>query len=84
MRFIDTPHGVLVNHHSWEIDSSEIGGMDSSTAQMAPLKSAIWDEEGTLRLMWWEGNERAKGRPLRIELDEAAGEVNPRFLKTTL
>jgi hypothetical protein len=61
VRFVDTPHGVLVNHHSWEILNGEMMNVKEGTACMTPLKRAVWDEEGTLRLKWWEENEKAKG-----------------------
>jgi len=34
----------------------------------APLKRAIVDEEGILRLAYWEGNDRLKTRPVKIDL----------------
>jgi hypothetical protein len=67
-RFDETPDGLLVNHHSWEIDLNLYLGVKPSETYMAPLKRAEWDEEGTLRLKWWQGNERAKGAPVDIAL----------------
>jgi hypothetical protein len=37
----------------------------------APLKRAVVDEEGILRLAYWEGNDRLKSRPLKVELPSA-------------
>ena len=54
-RFFPTPDGVLVNHHSIA------GGV-----YFAPLKEAVVDEEGALRLKWWKGNERLKHRPIDV------------------
>jgi hypothetical protein len=34
---------------------------------MAPLKKAQWDDEGTLRLMWWQGNEIAKSKRVQLK-----------------
>jgi len=62
-RFADTPDGVLVNHHSWENDDRDNRGH----IYMAPLKRADWDDEGTLRLKWWDGNERAKAKRVFIQ-----------------
>jgi hypothetical protein len=38
----------------------------------APLKKAIVDPEGTLRLVWWEGNEKLRKDPLPIRLPPPA------------
>ena len=53
-RFFPTEKGMLVNHHSIPRE----GGGDVA---MAPLKRAVVDAKGTLRLGWWEGNEALKG-----------------------
>jgi hypothetical protein len=37
----------------------------------APLKRAVGDQEGILRLAYWEGNDRLKTRPVKIELPGA-------------
>jgi hypothetical protein len=34
----------------------------------APLKRAAVDADGTLRLAWWEGNEKLKHRPVDVQL----------------
>jgi hypothetical protein len=66
-RFIDTPDGVLVDHHSWETSATESSmNVDWETVCLAPLKRAAWDADGTLRLMWWEGNESAKTTPVAL------------------
>mgnify|MGYP000987965103 CR=1 FL=1 len=56
-RFFPTPTGLLVNHHSISRDRGVF---------FAPLKKAVVDGEGTLRLMWWEGNEKLKRRPVAV------------------
>ena len=66
-RFVDTPDGVLVNHHSWELRQGAPLNVDDDTVCMAPLKRAVWDDEGTLRLKWWERNEEAKARQVNLE-----------------
>lgn len=55
-RFFPTPQGLLVNHHS----------MSSEGVYFAPLKQAVVDEEGTLRLKWWPGNESLKHQTLDV------------------
>ncbi len=67
LRFVETPNGVLVNHHSWEIFQGGPLNVENGTTCMTPLKRAVWDEEGTLRLKWWENNEEAKGRHVHVQ-----------------
>jgi len=75
-RFLRTPDGVLVNHHAMRRDRQRQHVPD---VYFAPLKRAVVDERGTLRLGWWEGNELLKGDavlvddPLAAPLDAAAG-----------
>lgn len=57
-RFLPTPGGMLVNHHSIARNGA---------VWFAPLKRAAVDSEGTLRLAWWEGNERLKREPIALE-----------------
>ena len=52
-RFFSTPDGLLVNHHS-------IVKGDSSRIFLGLLKRVYVDDEGTMRLGWWEGNNRLK------------------------
>jgi hypothetical protein len=56
-RFFPTPAGLLVNHHSIARDNA---------VYFAPLKRAVVDDEGTLRLMWWKGNEELKREPVDL------------------
>lgn len=71
-RFVTTPDGLLVNHHSWETDPNQLLGVDQNRIYMAPLKRAAWDDEGTLRLMWWNGYDKAKNKRLFVEFTELA------------
>jgi hypothetical protein len=48
---------VLVNHHSIARDGQVCLGS---------LKATVVDEEGTLRLAWWKGNEKMKGQPVEV------------------
>ena len=56
-RFFPTPGGMLVNHHS----------MAAGGVFFAPLKRAVVDPEGTLRLAWWEGNEKLKHEAINVK-----------------
>ena len=56
-RFFPVPGGVLVNHHSISRQSG---------VYFAPLKRAVVDRDGTLRLAWWEGNEKLKHRAIPV------------------
>lgn len=58
-RFLPAPDGMLVNHHSIARNGA---------VYFAPLKSAAVDDEGTLRLAWWTGNEKLKGKSVEVKL----------------
>ncbi len=58
-RFFPTPDGVLVNHHSIARDGQVYFGT---------LKQAVVDNNGTLRLGWWKGNEKMKHEPVEVKL----------------
>ena len=64
-RFVGTPDGVLVCHHSWETDETQVQRVGSTFS--APMKLAEWDEEGTLRMKWWEGNDKVKTKPVNLK-----------------
>lgn len=81
-RFVNTPEGVLVNYHSWELKQGQLVGEDFSNVYLAPLKRADWDAEGTLRLAWWPGCDTCKTRPLSVNLDHAAPRSKVVFLTT--
>jgi hypothetical protein len=66
LRFIETPFGVLANHHSWISQEGAILQVKEGSACVAPLKRAEWDEDGTLRLRWWENNDAVKSQPLAL------------------
>ena len=70
-RFFPTPQGLLVNHHLvTRITRSE--SFHGMVNYVAPLKRALVDEEGTLRLGWWEGNKTLKGKKQAFVLNHAA------------
>ncbi len=54
-RFFPSPDGLLVNHHSIA---------RNGVVYFAPLKATRVDEQGTLRLAWWQGNEKLKHEPV--------------------
>ncbi len=58
-RFFPAPDGMLVNHHSIARNGQ---------VYFAPLKQAVVDKEGTLRLGWWKGNEKMKHRPVEVRM----------------
>ena len=58
-RFFPTPDGLLVNHHSVARDGE---------VHFSPLKQAVVDNVGTLRLGWWKGNEKMKHEPVEVKL----------------
>jgi len=61
-RFFPSPDGVLVTHHAIARNGQVYCGQ---------LKRAVLDEEGTLRLGWWEGNETLKHKPVEVTADSA-------------
>ncbi len=63
-RFFRSPDGLLVNHHSIARDG---------WVYFAPLKSTEIDDDGTLRLGWWEENEALKGEPVPVHLAAREG-----------
>jgi len=82
LRFINVGDEVLANHHSWEADSSKPLGIDPDRVYMAPIKRAQWDDEGTLRLMWWEQNNLAKGESLPVSSGISSSGSQPALLET--
>lgn len=82
MRFVTVGDEVLVNHHSWELDSDKIFGLNPAQVYMAPIKKAQWDDEGSLRLMWWEQNNLAKGATLSVSSGKPSRTSQPSLLTT--
>ena len=58
-RFFPMPDGVLVNHHSIARDGQVYFGT---------LKATLFDDEGTLRLGWWPGNDKLKHQAIEVKL----------------
>lgn len=65
-RFVETPDGLLVNHHAMSRNRGVF---------FAPLKLAALDHEGTLRLAWWKGNEAMKHGALDARESTSRGGV---------
>jgi hypothetical protein len=72
-RFFPTPGGVLVNHHSIARDGQVYFGA---------LKTTVLDDEGTLRLGWWPGNEKMKHQSIDVS-PPADGNAAIAMLKNT-
>jgi hypothetical protein len=67
-RFASGTEDALVAHHVMGPT-----GLDTPPiCYFAPLKRAVVDEEGILRLAYWEGNDRFKTRPVEVELPDSA------------
>jgi len=64
-RFYKTPEGIFVNHHSITFTG------DAFNVWMAPLKEAVIDEAGHLRLHYWAGNDGLKGQSITVKLENA-------------
>jgi hypothetical protein len=67
-RFFPMPDGVLVNHHSIARDGQVYFGT---------LKATLFDDEGTLRLGWWPGNEELKHRAVEVKLPPPGSRAAP-------
>lgn len=67
-RFFPSPDGMLVNHHSIARNGRVRYDALKGQVYFAPLKQAVVDKEGTLRLGWWKGNEKVKHRPVEVKL----------------
>lgn len=72
-RFVDSPDGVLVNHHS--IAQGKFSD-PTFTVYFAPMKKAeILD--GTLYLKWWEGNNKLKKHPIALDVTQPEIRFDP-------
>jgi hypothetical protein len=83
--FAETPDGLLANHHVWEVDwDHELVGVVADQTYLAPLKRVVWDEDGTLRLRWWEGNDQAKGTRIDVVVAPAESSTIPTMVDADL
>jgi len=56
-RFFPSPSGLLVCHHSIARDGKVSAGL---------LKGTAFDKDGTMRLIWWPGNDALKHKPISV------------------
>jgi hypothetical protein len=61
-RFHAAPGETLVNHKSVAICGK------GRALWLSPLKKAVVDADGHLRLRYWRGNDAARGRPIAVDL----------------
>ena len=59
-RLFDSPDGLLCNFHSLERANNEHG---RPITWLTPIKQAVFDTEGTMRLKYRKNNDIAKGSP---------------------
>ncbi len=71
-RFYRSPESLLISHYAWDQSFQNI--------YFAPLKTPIVDSEGTLRLGWWKGNEKIKGRKLKFNIKEKSNTDSKIFM----
>jgi len=74
-RFFNSPEGMLVHHHSMT---------KADEVYFAPLKAVAVDEEGTLRLKWWVGNESLKDGQARRIPPQLENGPHSQFLSETM
>jgi hypothetical protein len=74
-RFFPTTDGLLANHHTIAADGQ---------VYFAPLKRAVVDKEGVLRLMWWKGNDALKMHAVALQLPTTATSPRPVMLDNRL
>ncbi|MCY2990667.1 MAG: hypothetical protein NTY19_22730 [Planctomycetota bacterium] len=79
-RFFPSPDGLLVTHHS--ITKTKRGRL--SVCYTVPLKRADVDAEGTLRLVWWRGNETLKGQATKPRIQNTDSAIAPAFLESAV
>jgi hypothetical protein len=75
-RFVRSPEALLVVHHS----ISHQRHLRKMLNYTAPLKRAVVDGQGTLRLMWWAGNEKLKGEAIPVPAPTGAEAGKPAIL----
>lgn len=74
-RFFHAPDGLLVNHHSIGRDGQVYFGL---------LKRAVFDDEGTFRLGWCDGNDVLKDQSVEISQPPEVEGSTPRMIEQTL
>ena len=66
VRFHETPEGPLIHYTAWD--------QHYKVCYFPPLKKALIDSEGILRLGWWEGNEKLKSKEIKVLVKDATGD----------
>ena len=68
-RFARSRNEILIVQHylTRERGGGAEGAKNYDTTYMAPIKAALVDQEGTLRLGYWKGNEALKGKAAPAE-----------------
>lgn len=78
-RFCQTSSDLLINGYMYSGYTYEMG-----ETWLPPLKRAVVDSDGHLRLGYWKGNEALKGTPTNIDLSTCKkvypGDANPHCL----
>ena len=80
-RFFSSPDGMLVVHFSLTKKERDDQPWDT-LCYMAPMKRAVVDKEGILRLAYWKGNDKLKGEAVAVKtplLDGPPALLEPRF-----
>jgi len=80
-RFFSSPDGPLVVHHVLAKEN-EKAPKPWDICYMAPMKRAVIDKEGILRLAYWEGNEVLKDEAVEVKtpvLESSPAILEPRF-----
>jgi len=58
VRFHETPEGPLIHYTAWD--------QHYKVCYFSPLKQALIDSEGILRLGWWDGNNKLKDKEIKV------------------
>ena len=66
-RFFYNNNELLINHHSMNGIPTQ-RSIEEET-YLAPIKKAVFDGDGNLRLAYWKGNEALKGKPIAFLRD---------------
>jgi hypothetical protein len=81
-RFFPTRDGLLVTHHS--ISRARRG--KQAVVYTAPMKRALVDAEGAMRLGWWQGNDSLKGAEQKVSVPQQTGKngTGPAFITASV
>ena len=71
-RFFSSPDGLLVVHHNLAKEEAQ-NPEPWDTCYLAPMKRAVVDGDGTLRLGYWIGNDALKGVESPVTVSSSRG-----------